>query len=415
MSAAPTIPPTGDHSSSDDEGYQTEIIALTQENWVQWSCQLESILAGKGHENLFSANRITISSDVAAAFFIQSLNQDHKLSGLVQTLYDIKPFELNNVLDRVAVEHCCQGPVLDLSLAVDNKQKEPEQSKSSKKGGSQNKNRGGNRGKGKNHTNANTKRNEESLQRLDPLEKKFSKLELNAKNSNVNVITEAHKEKPEDFQHSDSDAYVTTDKVLTLGSGVPNQIYLDSGAGRSVVNNLSFLTNITQVKKQVNTYADPVRITHQGTLIFRGVHLTPVYYAPEGKVNLLSVSELLDHGLRPVFKGVAFLMKQDKKIITVFHQLGNLFATKIQSQSIFSMGSVKDRKDWHEVLGHPSGEYIKNLFDNKKLSGSFISTNECQVCLHAKLKRLPHSWSLPTTYSPFIKIHINTLEISPPS
>ncbi|MBW0514987.1 hypothetical protein O181_054702 [Austropuccinia psidii MF-1] len=192
MSAAPTIPPTGNHSSSDDEGYQTKIITLTRDNWVKWSCQQENLLAGKGHENLLSppsesdkiplkfkkcngsalallwtcvcsdmhgvllahknffydswealgkacgknsvvvmcetlfklmslqfepgsslekhidtfqktyanyesitlnsANRMTISSDVAAAFFIQSLNQDCKLSGLVQTLYDIKPF-----------------------------------------------------------------------------------------------------------------------------------------------------------------------------------------------------------------------------------------------------------------------------------------------------------------------------------
>ncbi|MBW0475780.1 hypothetical protein O181_015495 [Austropuccinia psidii MF-1] len=79
------------------------------------------------------------------------------------------------------------------------------------------------------------------------------------------------------------------------------------------------------------------------------------------------------------------------------------------------MGSVKDQKDWHAVLGHPSDKYIKKLFDNKKLSGSFISSNECQVCLHAELERLPHSRNLPTTYSPFIKIHIDTLEISPPS
>ncbi|MBW0535667.1 hypothetical protein O181_075382 [Austropuccinia psidii MF-1] len=412
MSAIPTIPQTGDHSSSDDEGYWTKVITLTRDNWVQWSCQLENFLAGKGHESLLSppsesdkislkfkkrngsalallwtcvcsdmhgvllahdswealgkacgknsvvvmcetlfklmslqfepgsslekhidtfqktyanyesitqnsANRMTISSDVAAAFFIRSLNQDRELSGLVQTLYDIKPFKLNNVLDRVA---------------------EPEQSKSSKQGGSQNKNRGGNRGRGKSRTNANPKRNEESLKRLELLEKRFAKLELDAKNSNVNVITDAHKETPRDFQHSDSDAYVTTDKVLTLGSGVPDQIYLDSGAGRSVVNNLSFLTNVTQVKKQVNTYADPVRITHQGTLIFRGIHLSPVYYAPEGKVNLL----------------------------------------------------VKDWKDWHPVLGHPSDEYIRKLLDNKKLSGSFTPSNECQI-------------------------HIDTLEISPPS
>ncbi|MBW0579458.1 hypothetical protein O181_119173 [Austropuccinia psidii MF-1] len=48
------IQSTGDHSSSDDGGYQTKIIILTRENWVQWSCQLEKFLAGKSHESLLS-------------------------------------------------------------------------------------------------------------------------------------------------------------------------------------------------------------------------------------------------------------------------------------------------------------------------------------------------------------------------
>ncbi|MBW0543075.1 hypothetical protein O181_082790, partial [Austropuccinia psidii MF-1] len=54
MLAAPTKPPTGDHSSSDDEGYQTKIITLTRDKWVQWSCQLENFLVGKGNEDLLS-------------------------------------------------------------------------------------------------------------------------------------------------------------------------------------------------------------------------------------------------------------------------------------------------------------------------------------------------------------------------
>ncbi|MBW0523787.1 hypothetical protein O181_063502 [Austropuccinia psidii MF-1] len=53
-----------------------------------------------------SENQMVISSEVAAAFFICSLNQDRELSGLLPTLYNITPFELNTVLNRVVVEHC---------------------------------------------------------------------------------------------------------------------------------------------------------------------------------------------------------------------------------------------------------------------------------------------------------------------
>ncbi|MBW0523759.1 hypothetical protein O181_063474 [Austropuccinia psidii MF-1] len=52
-----TIQPhsTGNHSSSDNKGYRTKIIVPTHDNWVQWSCQLENVPSGKGHESLLSA------------------------------------------------------------------------------------------------------------------------------------------------------------------------------------------------------------------------------------------------------------------------------------------------------------------------------------------------------------------------
>ncbi|MBW0497800.1 hypothetical protein O181_037515 [Austropuccinia psidii MF-1] len=223
-----TIEPhsTGNHSSSDDKGYWTKIIVLNHDNWVQWSCQLENFLSGKGHESLLSPpsdsdklsskfkkmnssalallwtcvaperqgillahcgsffeswvalgrscgknsivimcetlfklisiqyepgmslenhidnfqrtfasyeslthsseDTMVISSTIAAAFFIRSLNQDRDLSGLIQTLYNIKHFDLNSVLNRVAVEHCRWGPFQDQALLLD---KQKDQSK----------------------------------------------------------------------------------------------------------------------------------------------------------------------------------------------------------------------------------------------------------------------------------------------
>ncbi|MBW0514749.1 hypothetical protein O181_054464 [Austropuccinia psidii MF-1] len=508
------IQSTGNHSSSDDEGYRTKIIVLTRDNWVQWSCQLENFLAGKGHKSLLSSpsdsekvslkfkkrnssalallwtcvapelqgvllahrgsfydswvalgktcgknsvvimcetlfklmsiqyepgsslekhintfqrtfasyesltkgseDTMVISETIAAAFFIRSLSQDRDLSGLIQTLYDIKPFDLNTVLNRVAVEHCCRGTPQDQALLLD-KQGQADQSKPPNQTSNRGKGKAPMRGRNKNRNNPNPKKDENSLKRLENLEKIVAKLELTGKNTNVNVVAEHSKESSGDIQQSDSDAYVVENEVLSIGSGESDKIYLDSGAGRSVVNNLEYLTKVFKVNKKLNTYAEPVDISHQGTVIFRGIHISPVYYAPKGKVNLLSVSQLLDHGLKPVFKGGSFLILKDKSIVATFSRLGNLFSSRIDSQTIFNINTPPLLKDWHTILGHPSDTYIKRLISEKKLIGGFTSSSKCQVCLHTKIKRLPHLRHLPVTHSPFVKLHMDTLEISPPS
>ncbi|MBW0538503.1 hypothetical protein O181_078218 [Austropuccinia psidii MF-1] len=361
------IQPTGDHSSSNDKGYRTKIIILTRDNWVQWSCQLENFLAGKGHESLLSppsdndkvslkfkkrnssdlallwtcvspelqgillAHRgsfydswvalgktcgknsivimcetvfklmsiqyepgsslekhidtfqrtfasyesltqgsedtMVISATIAAAFFIRSLNQERDLLGLIQTLYDIKPFDLNSVLNRVAVEHCHRGTPQDQALLLD-KQSSTDQSRPPKRNGNHGKGKSPTRGQNKNRSNPNLKKNEDSSKWLENLEKIVAKLELTAKNTNFNVVAEHSKDLSGDTQQSDSDAYVVKDQVLSIGSGESDKIYLDSGAGRSVVNNLEYLTKVFKVNRKLNTYAEPVDISHQGTLIF---------------------------------------------------------------------------------------------------------------------------------------------------
>ncbi|MBW0537576.1 hypothetical protein O181_077291 [Austropuccinia psidii MF-1] len=48
---------------------------------------------------------MTISPAMAAATFVHSLNNDRELTGLIKVLYDINPFNLSTVINRVAVEH----------------------------------------------------------------------------------------------------------------------------------------------------------------------------------------------------------------------------------------------------------------------------------------------------------------------
>ncbi|MBW0589444.1 hypothetical protein O181_129159, partial [Austropuccinia psidii MF-1] len=86
---------------------------------------------------------------------------------------------------------------------------------------------------------------------------------------------------PEKALSSDSDVFVVQENaVFSIDEG--NKIYLDSGAGKSVVNKLNLLTNITPVQQKINNYGNSVVITHQGTLTFKSITIHPVYFAPNG-------------------------------------------------------------------------------------------------------------------------------------
>ncbi|MBW0579459.1 hypothetical protein O181_119174 [Austropuccinia psidii MF-1] len=177
-----------------------------------------------------SEGKMVISTTIAAAFCIRILSQDRDLSGLIQTLYDIKPFYLNMVSNRVARDHCRQGIPQDQALLLD-KQNPNDQSKPPSHTANGGKGNPPVRGQNKNKVSSNQKKDEDSLKRIEKLEKIVSKLELSAKSPNINVVAEHSKEPSEDVQQLDSDAYVLEHEVLSLGSGESDKIYLDSGAG----------------------------------------------------------------------------------------------------------------------------------------------------------------------------------------
>ncbi|MBW0501545.1 hypothetical protein O181_041260 [Austropuccinia psidii MF-1] len=67
-----------------------------------------------------------LNNDMAAISFLHSLDNDKELSGLCQTMYDLKPFELNTMTNRVAVENSHRQNDTSIILLEDkNKQKEP--------------------------------------------------------------------------------------------------------------------------------------------------------------------------------------------------------------------------------------------------------------------------------------------------
>ncbi|MBW0533560.1 hypothetical protein O181_073275 [Austropuccinia psidii MF-1] len=240
----------------------------------------------------------------------------------------------------------------------------------------------------------NSTQDQNTNKRFERIEKLLEKLKSNVHSTSVNATSESRElSQP---SGSDSDAFISNEFNALIGKNNQELIYLDSGAGRTVVNNLKFLEDPVLVTKCINTFSNPVKITHQGTPFFKGIKIYLVYYVPNGPVNLLSISQLCYHGMKLISKR-------------------NLFVSRLPSpvDSIYALPTTC--QDWHLKLVHPSDSYIKALLKDFKINGSFTHSSDCQVCHQAKIKNHPHSQVLPRADAPFSKIHMNTLQINPQS
>ncbi|MBW0560128.1 hypothetical protein O181_099843 [Austropuccinia psidii MF-1] len=242
---------------------------------------------------------MNLLSSMAAAFFLQSLDNDRELSGLCQTLYDTKPFELSAITDRP-----------ESSKSKENNKPDGPR----KKPGFKDKNKGksNNQGGEKNST-----QDQNTKKRFERIEQLLEKLPSNVHSTSVIAASESRElNRP---SGSDSNAFIFDEVNAFIGKNHQELIYLDSGAGRTVVNNSNFLKDPVPVTKHINTFSNPVKVTHQGTLLFKGIKLYLVYYVPNGPVNLLSISQLCDHGMKLISKNNLFLIKYNNRIVDTFH------------------------------------------------------------------------------------------------
>ncbi|PLW56451.1 hypothetical protein PCANC_04875 [Puccinia coronata f. sp. avenae] len=73
--------------------------------------------------------------------------------------------------------------------------------------------------------------------------------------------------------------------------------------------------------------------------------------------------------------------------------------------------------DYHILLGHPSDKYLKILFQLHQIkpTNPQQTARNCKVCIQCKIKRTPHNNPLLTANRPFKTLHMDVLQISPPS
>ncbi|MBW0576787.1 hypothetical protein O181_116502 [Austropuccinia psidii MF-1] len=376
----------------DSGSLKVKVNQLTQTNWVQWKCHMKNYLNGCGYGCLFCAPSekekattkyqcknsaglailwMTVSEELQGIllendeFFLTAWNAlgdacgknstvTIYLSSLVQNLYDVQPFDVTTITKRVALEQSRHDNVATEALFTNNRT-QANQGGSKKPSGSNTSNSPPTQGEGDNKKRQHhkKKRREKTGNNTESVSKQLEKLEKLLLNNSLTTSANAMMTRPSldqnpETEHcsSDSDAYyLLPENMFATDSQDRQTLYPNTGCGCSVVNNLALLTNVISVKKNIRTFGSPVKITHQGTLNLFEYHIAPVSFAPKGPVNLISVLQLVDHGIRPHYKNNNFLIKQQNSIIAAFTRDGNLYSNRNHSQ-VNLADAIKGR-DWH--------------------------------------------------------------------
>ncbi|MBW0527816.1 hypothetical protein O181_067531 [Austropuccinia psidii MF-1] len=85
-----------------------------------------------------------------------------------------------------------------------------------------------------------------------------------------------------------------------------------------------------------------------------------------GSVNLISVSQLVDHGIKPHYKNDTCLIKRGSSVVAAFTRDGNLYSNQHQSQ--VDLAHFTEEKDWHTLMGNPSDQYLERLLTQLEIN-----------------------------------------------
>jgi hypothetical protein len=353
----------------------------------------------------------TVTSFMAAAIFLESLELDPELASLVQTCYDISPFNLKNVTDRVGIEAArrtsrseSQSTVMFASTS--NSNSKPNQKKKNKqskpKAVAPTVNDGtqltGSNAKGtKNNSSSSSKPQasdamesrfqqlEKSVGELTDLMKKFTSANmLGMVHDNVNT-SEASRG-PFDADSDRSNFFVATVQHASR-EYFSRFLVFDTGATQSCVINIELLTDVQPLTNHyMNTFSSPVEATHVGTLKIGDYYINPVYLVPNGCANIVSASQLIDHGLKPHFKTDQFLIKGGDKVVATFPRIGKLFLAPISEYICVVNMKIPDKFDCHYALGHASDKYVELYGRHNNISVSeSTKSKDCDICMKAKI------------------------------
>lgn len=174
---------------------------------------------------------------------------------------------------------------------------------------------------------------------------------------------------------------------------------LDSGSSKHMTNDISLLVNIKKMDSEIGIAKQDSYILSKavGTLVAKECNLENVLYVPDLARNLLSVDAIVEcGGLVKFSNNSVSVTKNGDEILKGFRDESGGFlitlTTAVDKNCAFLASKTETAYEWHEKLGHLSGQNIKKLIelsDGLDVSQKELLevTSRCDVCIKAKQTR----------------------------
>ncbi|MBW0466620.1 hypothetical protein O181_006335 [Austropuccinia psidii MF-1] len=227
----------------------------------------------------------------------------------------------------------------------------------------------------------------------------------------MNQVDEGSSLSSTDDDVNGKSGFYVGEEINHVSNSSSNQTFiLDTGASTTTISNLELLIDPKPTEMLIKTFSGSASINHTGQLNLNGTIIQPVFYAPNGNTNLISLSQLEDQGIRVFHNNQKLILKSGEKIVMQFPRKGKLCISR--TKPLINHGEISPKKDWHILLGHPSNKYLRKFLKyNNMPSLDTEYATKCEICTQCKLKRASHKNPIPAGRRPFEKIHFDLLEI----
>ncbi|MBW0554749.1 hypothetical protein O181_094464 [Austropuccinia psidii MF-1] len=180
-----------------------------------------------------SSTKMELSKEMAAAFFLQSLDRDKDLSSLVQNLYDVQPFDVMTITKRVAPEQSRHENISSEALFTNNRNQGNQGNQKKPSGSNRSPTTSSNSKKSQNNK---KKRRDKTGNQRESVSKWLEKLEKlllnNTLSTSANAVTSTmgtDQKVEKEHGSSDSDSYyISSEGIFATKYQDRQTLYLDT-------------------------------------------------------------------------------------------------------------------------------------------------------------------------------------------
>ena len=227
------------------------------------------------------------------------------------------------------------------------------------------------------------------------------------KKKNDRRQTKVNKVEDQDDHGSGSDFvfYISSDvSAKCKETSSPASIMVDTGATAHIICDESLVTrnsgpvdhshtielaNGERVTGIVKSRVDAMLVVKDSTGKQRKITLQNTLFIPDFKMNILSVSKLIEKKGRATFAESSSFLEMSNGVRLPLNPSGKLFFLPTIAQD--EVKTVKSLQEWHEVFGHMNQQDLKKMPSH--VSGMKIrdphSTLDCYTCAAGKMTHAP--------------------------